>query len=294
MEDAKPINAHDSSIGEHNTKTGGFMLDVLENMIKVGNSMGFTMEGCMNDMERIIESQGARDGYSFTWSHPSAKKISKLDCFFVSDGLISIFPHMSAVCLDRNLSDHRPILLQEVVVDYGPSPFRVFHSWFCYEGFDQMIVETWNGITLDDSNLLVRFKKKLQILKKEIWIWVKAYKQQQYGCSLDIRSKLHEIDIELDKGGSNDDVLLERMDLLKKLNDIHSPSPNRCKLNFVFPNKLSLDLASDLERLITRAEVRSAVWGCGENKSPRPDGFTFEFFRKYWDILEADFCAAID
>ncbi|GJZ19568.1 RNA-directed DNA polymerase, eukaryota [Tanacetum coccineum] len=77
-------------------------------------------------------------------------------------------------------------------------------------------------------------------------------------------------------------------------NRFSAPSPNRCKLNFVFPNKLSPDLANDLERPITRAEVRNAVWGCGENKSPGPDGFTFEFFRKYWDILGSDFCAAIE
>nr|GEX09959.1 RNA-directed DNA polymerase, eukaryota, reverse transcriptase zinc-binding domain protein [Tanacetum cinerariifolium] len=77
-------------------------------------------------------------------------------------------------------------------------------------------------------------------------------------------------------------------------NRFSAHSPNRCKLNFVFSNKLSPDLASDLERPITRAEVRSAVWGCGENKSLGPDGFTFEFFRKYWDILGVDFCAAID
>ncbi|GJV99940.1 hypothetical protein Tco_1555192 [Tanacetum coccineum] len=32
-----------------------------------------------------------------------------------------------------------------------------------------------------------------------------------------------------------------------------------------------------------RDEVRNAVWGCGENKSPGPDGFSFEFFRKFWD-----------
>ncbi|GJW64482.1 hypothetical protein Tco_0116366 [Tanacetum coccineum] len=148
--------------------------------------------------------------------------MSKLDRFFVTDGLLSLFPHISAVCLDRNLSDHRPILLREVVVDYGPSPFRVFHSWFSYEGFDQMILDTWNGILLDDSNLMVRFKKKLQTLKKEIRIWVKSYKQKQYGCSRDIRSKLRDIDIELDKGGSDDDILLARMDLLEKMNDNQS------------------------------------------------------------------------
>ncbi|GJT99296.1 retrovirus-related pol polyprotein from transposon TNT 1-94 [Tanacetum coccineum] len=31
-----------------------------------------------------------------------------------------------------------------------------------------------------------------------------------------------------------------------------------------------------LESPISRDEVRNAVWGCGENKSPGPDGFTFE------------------
>ncbi|GJS59196.1 RNA-directed DNA polymerase, eukaryota [Tanacetum coccineum] len=34
-----------------------------------------------------------------------------------------------------------------------------------------------------------------------------------------------------------------------------------------------------LESPISRDEVRNAMWGCGENKSPGLDGFTFEFFR---------------
>ncbi|GJS45986.1 RNA-directed DNA polymerase, eukaryota [Tanacetum coccineum] len=49
-----------------------------------------------------------------------------------------------------------------------------------------------------------------------------------------------------------------------------------------------------LESPISRDEVRNAVWGCGENKSPGPDGFTFEFFRKFWDTLGSDFCAAVE
>nr|GFD07963.1 hypothetical protein [Tanacetum cinerariifolium] len=41
-------------------------------------------------------------------------------------------------------------------------------------------------------------------------------------------------------------------------------------------------------------EVRNAVWDYGENKSPGPVGFTFEFFRKYWDTLGSDFYAAVE
>nr|GEX94678.1 RNA-directed DNA polymerase, eukaryota [Tanacetum cinerariifolium] len=101
------------------------------------------------------------EGYNYTWAHLSASKISKLDRFLVSDGLLSTFPHLSAVCLDRHLSDHRHILLREVCIDYGATPFHLFHSWFEYQGFDAMVTNTWNSIILYDKNRTIRFKKKL-------------------------------------------------------------------------------------------------------------------------------------
>ncbi|GKA08145.1 RNA-directed DNA polymerase, eukaryota [Tanacetum coccineum] len=173
-----------------------------------------------NEFNSFISNSGLveiqLEGYSFTWSLQSAKKMSKLDRFFVSDGLLSLFPHLSGICLDRHLSDHRPILLREVVTDYGPSPFRVYHSWFSLQGFDQMVLETWNNIDLDDKNKMVRFKKKLQILKKEIRSWVNDCKKNQSGRLVDLRSKLCHIDKVIDQGGVNDDILLTRLDLLKK------------------------------------------------------------------------------
>ncbi|GKB52605.1 RNA-directed DNA polymerase, eukaryota, partial [Tanacetum coccineum] len=303
-----------------------------------------------NEFNSFISNSGLveiqLEGYSFTWFLQPAKKMSKLDHFFVSDGLLSLFPHLSGICLDRHLSDHRPILLREVVTDYGPSPFWVYHSWFSLHGFDQMVLETWNNIDLDDKNKMVRFKKKLQILKKEIRSWVNDCKKNQSGRLVDLRSKLCHIDKVIDQGGVNDDILLTRLDLLKKLHDIKSsdardymqkakiqwaiegdenskkfhgiinrkranlaikgvmvdgewvddpcrvkeefrlhfanrfraPAANRCKLNYTFPNRLSSDQLDMLESPISRDEVRNAVWGCGENKSPGPDGFTFEFF----------------
>nr|GEW69497.1 RNA-directed DNA polymerase, eukaryota [Tanacetum cinerariifolium] len=64
------------------------------------------------------------EGYAFTWAHKSALNRSKLDRYLISKGVLDLFQHLSALCLDRHLSDHRPILLRETNYDYGPSPFR--------------------------------------------------------------------------------------------------------------------------------------------------------------------------
>ncbi|GJS89129.1 RNA-directed DNA polymerase, eukaryota [Tanacetum coccineum] len=115
--------------------------------------------------DHFISSSGLVDvkleGYAFTWSHPSGSKMSKLDRFLVSEGIFSIFPSITALCLDRHLSDHRPILLREVYSDFGLIPFRFYHTWFSLEGFDAMVEQTWRAFSHSDVNRMIRFKKKL-------------------------------------------------------------------------------------------------------------------------------------
>ncbi|GJZ57961.1 hypothetical protein Tco_0613455 [Tanacetum coccineum] len=79
---------------------------------------------------------------------------------------------------------------------------REFQHVDAQEGFDQMVLETWNNIDLDDKNKMVRFKKKLQILKKEIRSWVNDCKKNQFGRLVDLRSKLCHIDKVIDQGAS--------------------------------------------------------------------------------------------
>ncbi|KAG4909591.1 hypothetical protein JHK87_055707 [Glycine soja] len=52
----------------------------------------------------------------------------------------------------------------------------------------------------------------------------------------------------------------------------------------------SLDLR-DKESLVSRfneLEIKSAVWDCGGDKSPGPDGFNFNFIKHFWEILKPD------
>nr|GEV95531.1 RNA-directed DNA polymerase, eukaryota [Tanacetum cinerariifolium] len=72
------------------------------------------------------------------------------------------------------------------------------------------------------------------------------------------------------------------------------PDHGRLKLNISFPNRLSIYQVADMDRSVSMDEIHVAVWNCGENKSPGPDGYTFEFFRRYWRFIGSDFCSAVE
>ncbi|GJU64033.1 RNA-directed DNA polymerase, eukaryota [Tanacetum coccineum] len=302
------------------------------------------------------------EGYTFTWSHPSALKMSKLDHFLVSDGIFSLFPSITALCLDRHLSDHRPILLREVHLDFSPTPFRVYHSWFNFVGFDDMVEHTWRSFTHSDGNGMIRFKKKLQDLKIIMRRWVNDKRIHLSGSKREIVYELGVIDKDLDRGVVSDDCILRRLELTRQLHNINEMEAkdsiqkakvkwaikgdenskffhgiinkkrsqlairgvfvdglwctdpgmvketfcnhfearfkkhvtHRFKLNFHFHKKLLQGQVADLERCVSRDEIRMDVWSCGDNKSPGPDGITFEFFKKYWDFIGPDFCEAVE
>ncbi|GJR29070.1 RNA-directed DNA polymerase, eukaryota, reverse transcriptase zinc-binding domain protein [Tanacetum coccineum] len=61
---------------------------------------------------------------------------------------------------------------------------------------------------------------------------------------------------------------------------------SRARINIPFPNSLSHDQKEDLESMVTKEEVKRAVWECGIDKSLGPDGFTFSFYRHFWSLIE--------
>nr|GFB62427.1 RNA-directed DNA polymerase, eukaryota [Tanacetum cinerariifolium] len=48
----------------------------------------------------------------------------------------------------------------------------------------------------------------------------------------------------------------------------------RLKLHISFPNRSSTDQFADMDRSVSRYDIRVAVWNCDENKSPGPYGAT--------------------
>nr|GEV45596.1 RNA-directed DNA polymerase, eukaryota [Tanacetum cinerariifolium] len=270
MEDAHHVNVHASPRVESKTKTGGSVLEILDGIIKVGHAMGFNMEGCINEMKIII--------------------------------------------------DHRPILLREVVTDYGPIPFRFYHSWFSFEGFNQMVRETWNNIVLEDhiDTIVDSGGANEDILLSRVNLLKEVH---------DIQNSINQEGLQKAKikwavEGDENSKFFHRMINRRRANlavkgimvdgewvddptcvkdefkshfasRFQAPNSNRCCLNFTFPKCLDTIQAEELESPISIEEVRKAVRGCGDNKSPGPDGFTAEFFRKYWYILGSDLYDAV-
>ncbi|GKF47115.1 hypothetical protein Tco_0136917, partial [Tanacetum coccineum] len=60
MYNSQEVHVNESSSGDstfnhsHKAHTGGSILEVLDDMIRVGQSMGYDVEGCSKDIERII------------------------------------------------------------------------------------------------------------------------------------------------------------------------------------------------------------------------------------------------
>nr|GEZ20411.1 RNA-directed DNA polymerase, eukaryota [Tanacetum cinerariifolium] len=65
LETFKDASKRDSGFmdGSNVVRTGGSVLGVMEDLIRVGKAMGFMMDGCEKDLEKIIGSQG--DGFGF-------------------------------------------------------------------------------------------------------------------------------------------------------------------------------------------------------------------------------------
>ncbi|GJU45050.1 hypothetical protein Tco_0561031 [Tanacetum coccineum] len=61
---------------------------------------------------------------------------------------------------------------------------------------------------------------------------------------------------------------------------VHSRSPTYKLLNE--------QQGDDLTSSITMEEPKKAVWSCGNDKAPGPDGFTFYLIKRYWDIFKND------
>ena len=77
------------------------------------------------------------------------------------------------VALDRKLSDHCPIVLKDMDVDYGPKPFRVFDIWLEEADINQIVSNAWSK-EVKGSRPDCVFRDKLKNVKAALKEWSKV------------------------------------------------------------------------------------------------------------------------
>ncbi|GJT99100.1 RNA-directed DNA polymerase, eukaryota, reverse transcriptase zinc-binding domain protein [Tanacetum coccineum] len=157
-------------------------------------------------------------GRNFTWMNKAGSKMSKLDRFLISQHVTDIFPDVKVMALPRGWSDHSPILLYCDKIDYGPVPFKFFHSWLQREGFDDCIRKAYEECLITNSQ--ISFHEKLKHLKKTIKDWNHQAKCNYMSRKHEVMRKLKDIEEKIDSNTALDSEKEDRMKLLKEQDDI--------------------------------------------------------------------------
>ncbi|GJS96079.1 hypothetical protein Tco_0803047 [Tanacetum coccineum] len=76
-------------------------------------------------------------------------------------------------------------------------------------------------------------------------------------------------------------------------NRFDRPKSVRPMLNMEFPHHLNSMQQLDLEAEVSNEEIKKAVWDCGVDKSPGPDGFTFGFYKRFWSLIDKRIVGAV-
>ncbi|KAJ0477029.1 putative RNA-directed DNA polymerase [Helianthus annuus] len=173
-------------------------------------------------------------GGSFTYISDNGRKLSKLDRFLVCLGFMENWPNASVTALDREASDHRPIVLTVSQSDFGHTPFRFFNSWFEIPDFTTYVLDRCGNFSFSGPGDLA-LAIKLRWLKNNIKVWLKEEKHRREGIYGNKKKRLAFIESLAEERALLDEELNERMecksfvadfDRLKQL-DIRQKSRSR-------------------------------------------------------------------
>nr|GFA10062.1 RNA-directed DNA polymerase, eukaryota [Tanacetum cinerariifolium] len=268
----------------------------------------------------------------FTWCHKSSNKMSKLDRFLVSKSLLNTCPNIATTTLDRYLSDHRPIILREVYVDYSPIPLKIFHHWFDIEGFNKVVEDAWNDYVGEEANKMSQCKRDLEVIdgiidsgnggEDEVYKRAGIINKMQKINEIQSKDLAQKVKIKWAIEGDENSSFFHGM-LNKKrtsmsvwgvmVDGVWVDDPHKVKKEFLdhfsaslckpnkkgasilmdFLNKIYAAQLRDFECEVSDEEIKRAVWNCRTKKAPGPGGFTFGFFRRFWYLIHGNVVAAV-
>ncbi|XVE95789.1 hypothetical protein REPUB_Repub02eG0163900 [Reevesia pubescens] len=167
------------------------------------NGVGYNL-GAMFQFSDFIEELGLVDlqleGGKFTWSSNREEPcFCRLDRFLISVVFIENLNALTQKILPRSLSDHNPVVLCEVTVDWGPKPFRFFNHWLEFDGFNAMVQSTWKQASTISKGRF-RIWKSLKYIKSAIKEWQLKEGIADFCKISTMEEEINSLDLELQSG----------------------------------------------------------------------------------------------
>lgn len=317
---------------------------------------------CTRDFNNFIDEAGLREfnqkGFRYTYmsSRKGVFKWSRIDRFLVCENVVNKWPNAYVRVLNRNLSDHSPLLFTVVDSNFGPKPFRMFDSWVDRPGCVEVINDVFSSWVVQgppDMNLLkklgslrnrlrewfhqvsslekleeMRLREEKEEMERimetkdveetEVWIWNEckvALESIEFHKARDLRQKsrvkwaslgdenskfFHNIVNGRKAQNSIPGMLIEGVWVTKpaivKREVLHfyrshfkEQYPSRPILVCSGIKQINTMDRDSLVEEFSRQEIKAAVFDCGSNKAPGPDGFNFRFVKRFWSLFEDDF-----
>nr|GEV13155.1 RNA-directed DNA polymerase, eukaryota, reverse transcriptase zinc-binding domain protein [Tanacetum cinerariifolium] len=189
--------------------------------------------------------------------------------------------------------------MQEAHYDYGSIPFKFCHYWFELDGFDKLLEQTWLEANRREVVRLIQEVEKvdaMEVSQKAKINWsIEGAKNSKYyhGVLNKKRGRLTILGVLVDGIWMESPRLVKHEFFKHFKNRFEKPNKIRILLERDFVKRISLEQNENLEREVFDVEIKRAVWDCGIDKAPRLDGFTFGFYRRYWDIIGNDVVDAV-
>lgn len=109
-------------------------------------------------------------GRKFTWYRADGSAMSRLGRFLLSEEWIQLWGEPVQWVLNRDVSDHCPIILKNGTQDWGPKPFRFNNCWLEHPNFKEMVVGSLGELRVEGWMAYV-LKEKLKFLKSVLKSW---------------------------------------------------------------------------------------------------------------------------
>ncbi|KAJ9557765.1 hypothetical protein OSB04_012379, partial [Centaurea solstitialis] len=220
----------------------------------------------------------------------SGNTLSKLDRFFVSADFLAAWPSASATVLAREYSNHCPIFLSCIGLDFGPIPFRFFNSWIFHKDFINIVANTWNSCSFRGKvDKALAFK--LKAVKKALKNWKIEVIDMERTKREDLKKKVDELDKLAESRQLTTLELEERKAWKKNIRDLDYTKTMDLKQRAHIGGRVTGMKIPDNSMLVapfSEEEIKCAVWDCGSEKVPGPDGFSFKFYKHCWEIIKGD------